>query len=322
MGGFISDHSKKKIQSVPHISTPFSEKLSFNVLLNYNDGLLANHIVKNEKLTYSEALIEIEKFVDEFHKELDSEKKFIIEQVGVLYKDTGSNIRIEPIKNPNYLVDSIGKTNLPSNPVSTIVFNHATEKQYEISGTSSPSKSEQHNSISFRKVKLIFLSFLLTGSVFGLCLYFYFSTNSELNSASNNSTKIVVPDQPVEKIVAKSAGPVSTTDVTPENVDGGSTNTFVEKETTIPKPSIESENTSATIPVNKYFLIAGSFKSPENAKRKLDELKLQGFKNAQIFSDNRNLQLVCYDGFNTLHEAQENMKGVKIKYKEAWIYNR
>ena len=61
--------------------------ISFNVLLNYNDGLLANHIVQHEKLEYNEVLKEIEKFVEKFHQELNSGNKFIIEHVGILFKD-------------------------------------------------------------------------------------------------------------------------------------------------------------------------------------------------------------------------------------------
>ena len=47
-----------------------------------------------------------------------------------------------------------------------------------------------------------------------------------------------------------------------------------------------------------------------------------GFNNAQIFSDSRHLQLVYFDRFISLEEAQEKIKGIRMHYKDAWIYSR
>ena len=324
MGGFLSSHSCVGIHSMQYSSTPFSIKFSFNVLLNYNDGLLANHIVQHEKLTYNEALKEIEKFVNEFHHELDSGKKFIIEQVGVLYKDVGHNIQIEPFKKLNYLNDSAEISGLQSLSVSYNEFNREEEKQPETPVSSRPLKQHQRKFMAIKRSKVMIFALLLTGSILVFCLYVYFSSPSKLNSASLNSYALRATEQPLDKNSSKSESgvPVPPSHKTSEIVVGGSPDPVTEKEAMLSNPSTASVDVAANMPENKYFIIAGSFRSFDNAKRKLDELKFQGFKNAQILSDSRHLQLVCYDRFNTFEEAHENMNNIKKEYKGAWIYCR
>lgn len=324
MGGFLSSHSRAGIHSLQYSSAPFSKKLSFNVLLNYNDGLLANHIVQHEKLAYNEALKEIEKFVDEFNQELGSGKKFIVEQVGILYKDAGRNVQFEPFKNLNYSSDSAGISDLKSLSVSHNEFNCEAEKQPETPVTSCPSKPHQRKFIAIKRSEVIVFALLLTGSILTFCLYVYFSSPSKLNSTTLNSHALKATEQPVYKNASKSESgvPVPPSDVAPEIVNGGSPNPVTKKGVMLPNPSTALVDAAANMSENKYFIIAGSFRSFDNAKRKLDELKLQGFKNAQILSDSRHLQLVCYDRFNTFEEAHEKMNSIEMQFKEAWIYSR
>ena len=85
-----------------------SERIAFNNLLNYNDGLLVNYIQKQEKISYQEALDEIARFVDALHQEVEGGKEYVVESVGVLYKDSDKHLKMEPLKGPFTIQDSPG----------------------------------------------------------------------------------------------------------------------------------------------------------------------------------------------------------------------
>ncbi len=319
MGGFLSSHSPAGNHSIKYSSKSLLTKLSFSELLKYNDGLLANHIANHEKLTYSEALIEIEKFVNKFHQELDSGKKFIIDQVGVLYKDARLNVQIEPFENLNHLNDTEEISGIPPLSVLQIEFKRDEKEQPEIPVTS---KQNQQKIISSKRNRVIIFASLLMVSLLAFCLYIYFSPSSKENSESLNSNSHRITEQPVDYNASKSVTLVPHSDSISGIIDRSFTNTVTEKRAVKPNYSVETEYNAKNKTAYKYFIVAGSFKSFDNANRKLDALKLQGFKNAQIFSDSRNLQLVCYDSFNTLKAAHEKMNSIRMQYNEAWIYSR
>ena len=164
MGGFLSSQPFSGNHTFKLSSGTFSKKISFNVLLNYNDGLLANHMVKHSKLSYDEALLEIEKFVDEIHHVTDSGGKFKIDQVGILYKDAERNIQIEPFMNLDHPTDP--PVNSDPKP-----FSAATEtKQADIINPktlfiSHPLIINKKKSSIFRKTKFIFLVFLIAAGI-------------------------------------------------------------------------------------------------------------------------------------------------------------
>ena len=101
MGGFLKTGHPEDIHPSQHDDGSLSKKIAFNAFLNHNDGLLASYVAQHEKLSYSEALKKIEAFADEFHRAVDSGNKFVIEQAGMLYKDTKGNVQFEDLKAEN-----------------------------------------------------------------------------------------------------------------------------------------------------------------------------------------------------------------------------
>ena len=320
MGGFLNAHSQNGIDSSQYSATKLSAKISFNVLLNHNDGLLANYLVKHEKLTYNEALEEIEKFVGEFNHELNSGKKFIIERVGVLYKDDKRNIQIEPYENRSEVKESIEVSGLPL-PLLQNDFIRKTEDKSEVTVLPVVPELHQRKSLVFKRSIVIIFSLLLTGSFLAYFLSVYFSPSSELNSVLPDSNTPLENRQPVDLNASKSGSvvPVSASDANQKIVNGVSVH---EKGSELSNSSTRPVDAAANLPANKFYIVAGSFRSIDNANRKLNELKLHGFKNAQMFSDSRKLYLVYYDRFNTFETANENMISIRTQYKEAWIYSR
>src|SRR4051812_41046456 len=87
---------------------PPYRRIAFNVYLKQNDGLLANHLVESENISYNTANSLIEEFTFECIQNLEEGKKVNISDVGTLYFDHEKNIQFEAFRNINHKKESFG----------------------------------------------------------------------------------------------------------------------------------------------------------------------------------------------------------------------
>lgn len=85
-----------------------------------------------------------------------------------------------------------------------------------------------------------------------------------------------------------------------------------------PLPTIQL-NVAKETPKN-FHIVAGAFEFPENAEKKLRQLKAKGFK-AEIIGKNKwGLTQVTYSSFETRTEAYKNLKNIRYNHSEdAWL---
>src|SRR5690606_3615535 len=81
-GAFITQYHSAQINADTHELFPPQKTLSFNGQLTRNDGLLANHMVEMEKITYVEALEKLEVFVQELQGLLNSKQQINLPNLG------------------------------------------------------------------------------------------------------------------------------------------------------------------------------------------------------------------------------------------------
>jgi hypothetical protein len=85
-----------------------------------------------------------------------------------------------------------------------------------------------------------------------------------------------------------------------------------------PLPTIQL-NVSKEIPKN-FHIVAGAFKFPENAERKLKQLKAKGFNAAIIGKNKWGLTQVTYSSHATKTEAYKSLKDIRYNVSEdAWF---
>lgn len=73
-------------------------EVSFNDFLKFNDGLLANKIIKTENITKIEATKKIKEFIKEVEDRIKTGERFVIEKVGEIHKDDFGRIKFDPYK--------------------------------------------------------------------------------------------------------------------------------------------------------------------------------------------------------------------------------
>ncbi len=126
-GGFITKEIPAQIHPVQNHFIPPSKEIVFNVHLKTNDGLLVNHIARQENLTYIEARSAVERFVKKCMIELNNGKHIRFRKVGLVFMDDKRNILFEPDKTQNYLADSFGLKSFVSPPIKRTIIRPSTK---------------------------------------------------------------------------------------------------------------------------------------------------------------------------------------------------
>lgn len=70
-----------------------------------------------------------------------------------------------------------------------------------------------------------------------------------------------------------------------------------------------------------YHIIAGAFRLPSNAEKKVKQLNKKGYKAIILGKNNRGLTLVAYDSFSNIETAQKELKAIKriLFDYDAWL---
>ena len=98
LGGFLASNQASRVLLPNHTIFPPYRRIAFNVYLKQNDGLLANHIVESEDISFSEATQLIDSFTLGCFETLDNGKKVNITDIGILFYDKEKNLQFEAFR--------------------------------------------------------------------------------------------------------------------------------------------------------------------------------------------------------------------------------
>ena len=279
-GGFVTNEISAKVNHFTHTFYPPSKQLTFNSNLQNNDGLLANYIAVAKNISYSEALESIEKEVVEWKLLLNVEA-LDLENIGLLKLNKEQKIIFEPTNSINYLPASFGLDSYVSPAIKRFVFKEKV-KQLE---TLSTEETKRKTPVFIKYAATAAILFAL-GTV-GWNEYQKIAYKNLVAEAKQHQKK-------VEKTIHEA--------------------TFVIAN---PLPAITINIAKETY---NYHIIAGAFRTPENAEKKLRQLLDKGY-NARILGENKwNLTQVAYESFTTEDDAVKKMRIIhKTESEDAWL---
>ncbi len=279
-GGFVTNEISAKVNHFTHTFYPPSKQLSFNSHLQNNDGLLVNYVASSKKISYSEALESIEKEVDEW-KLLLTVEMLELENIGSLKLNKERKLIFEPVNSLNYLTSSFGLGSYVSPAIKRIVYKEKI-KQLETSSTEE----------SKRKTPA-FIKYAATAAIL-----FALGTVSWNEYQKIEYKNLVAEAEQQQKKVEKTIQEA----------------TFVISN---PLPAI---TLNVTKEIYNYHIIAGAFRAPENAEKKLQSLLQKGY-NAKILGINKwNLTEVAFESFIDKNEAINKLYQIKkTESKDAWL---
>lgn len=353
-GGLVGNYKSSKLDRIQNKFSPPSKEISFNKNLTHNDGLLANRIAVEEKISYEEANVLLKKFTEDLKTSLKQGKKIEFEQIGILFSDEHQKLQFEPDYAANYLADSFGLTsfhlpaikkeeikNEPSlrEKISEVKFTD----RVPVSGTLPGTEKIKKITLTRRAKKyFIYSAAALPLLFFLLWIPFNMEKLSRLGrkaTSINYSNLVPFMERPAASYSERKGIPGSFSERTDFSILSGladstaiSAISFFEKE----EPEY-SENKKIIVRLNespgmeepagnraadaryRFHIIGGCFQYFGNAEKLVEELRNKGF-NAAIVDKHRGLYRVCYQSFTVRNEALSLLARVQSSPgNSAWL---
>lgn len=288
-GAFLTETVSAHVTGSASSFFPPKKVVSFNANVKNNDGLLANHVALQEKMSYELAVIKIGDVVNEWTYLLQNRNRVVLKNIGEISVNNEMNWVFEPANTVNYLTDSFGLSSFVSPEITREVLKQeveALEEKAPIIFT-----PERKKDYSYLKYAAVFVTMLGAGG-FGYKTYY----------DQQIETKTLAVQKNVQEKVQQQ----------------------IQEATFVISAPVEAVELSVAAPVEEkmpYHLVAGAYRSEENANKAITELKAAGFENAKMLPMNKhNLYPVVYLSFKTLGEAQIERKNIqKTHNAEAWL---
>ena len=278
-GGFIVNDKSATINEKSGEITPPSKTILFNSQLVNNDGLLVNHIAKEENISQKECLTYVLTISKKLKSKLFETKILRIKKVGLFTIGSENNILFTQEKGYNYNLNSFGMCSVNSNTI---------DKKERI-------KNEIQNTVNVFEKNIISSNqmFLRAAAVaIPLILISFISINQEKNITTIYE-KMSLIDFSFDKTDNKKF-------LETNKKAGINTNVL---------PTVNTEL--------KYHIIIGSFQEVTNAK-KLHAKLLSKKYDAQILNSDLNSR-VSISNFKRKEDAILALTNVKKNYRSAWI---
>ena len=288
-GAFLTETVSAHVTGSASSFFPPKKVVSFNANVKNNDGLLANHVALQEKMSYELAVIKIGDVVNEWTYLLQNRNRVVLKNIGEISVNNEMNWVFEPANTVNYLTDAFGLSSFVSPEITREVLKQeveALEEKAPIIFT-----PERKKDYSYLKYAAIFVVMLGAGG-FGYKTYY----------DQQIETKTLAVQKNVQEKVQQQ----------------------IQEATFVISAPVEAVELSVAAPVEEkmpYHLVAGAYRSEVNANKAIAELKAAGFENAKMLPINKhNLYPVVYGSFKNLNEAQTERKNIQKSHNaEAWL---
>tara|TARA_B100001564_G_scaffold210239_1_gene176941 strand:+ start:2495 stop:3463 length:969 start_codon:yes stop_codon:yes gene_type:complete len=297
-GSFLTRKIPAKI-SFDGTFTPPKKEVSFNSLLKTNDGILAKHIAQKTNSNYESILKLINKKTIKWIEKLEVES-LNFPGIGEMKLNNHGKIEFLPSNEINFYKNSFGLYSFKKNPLVNISYNKKHDQIMENSNNDdllfTPESKNKKRKMQYIKYSAIgLLIIVLIGSVY------FFSDNY----LSNQKLKeIEIAQKKIKSNVQKATFDIGKLSKVELNVNSNNSN----------KVSNLSSN-------EKYFsVIAGSFRSINNAENKLNSLIKEGYKAEMAKKSSEGFHRVAYGRFISKKKAINLLIFVKYTLQEeAWF---
>ena len=294
LGGFVVNTTFCQRDGIAAFDAPACE-LVFNRDLTYNDGLLAQSLMKTRQISFETALQEIDTAVKELKQELKSNKYVDLGDLGDFTMNDDSRFVYNP--KPFIRPENFGLAKASLKPV------------IQIQPTMQGEAQKQND----RKAIIRYL----TGSVAAVVIFvlmLIFPLNTDMH---RQNAHLGTPDNPFG--TAKTENRASET-ITPSVSDNGEAMQPATPDVGIP----ETNATVSRASTQKYFVVVGVYQVPKVAQSMVEQLKSEGFSNILTLEQKDRLD-VCADSFDTLEEAIDFLRTLRTRFPhhaDAWVFKK
>ena len=294
-GSFLTRKIPAKISFDGNFSPPKKE-ISFNSLLKTNDGILAKYVAQKTNSNYESILKLINKKTIKWIEKLKKES-INFPGIGEMKLNNHGKIEFLPSNEINFNKDSFGLYSFKKDPLIKITYHNKNNLKMENTNNDdllfTPEKKNNKRKMGYLKYSAIGL---LTIALFG-CIYFF--TNNYLTN--QKLKEIEIAQKKIKSNVQKATFDIGKLSKVELNLN-------------------KTDNFSSINPNQNYYsIIAGSFRSINNAENKLNLLIKEGYKAEMAGKSSEGFHRVAYGRFSSKKKAINLLIFVKYTLQEdAW----
>ena len=295
-GAFLTQSTSAFVNYEVGNFEPPKKIIGFNILLKNNDGVLANHLAKKEKISYEKALKKIEKEVIIWKQRLNTQNLFF-PGIGEMKLTYDKKIEFFPSRQINFDSNSYGLKPFQRNPIKKIIpvsdnknlFHMDNQTKDDLMFT--PEEKESQNPL-LRYAAIAILALALLGTS-------YYYGDKYMTEEKIEATKIA--QKKIKDNVLNATFDLGTISKIELNFDA------------------ENNYIQPVAEYNFYSIIAGSFRSMSNAEKKLSTLIEEGYNAEYSKSSPEGLYRVAYGRFESKKEALKLLNFIRYTLEEeAW----
>lgn len=321
-GGFVKDRIPASLQE-GHLFRPPGCTLHFNPQLAKEDSLLFEEVAEAEGIPFDQARGKVKTQGRKWIGILEQEGRLELEGIGLLFRDRQGKTRFEPDPDPELDPSSYGLESFIATPVGKKEgAEPETNAEQEVAATetSLPEKGAGASKRTLLKAAAVTLPILLL-LAYGVGRY-----QKDERLLGSLAEHVPGLERKVPRYKARSTKPPSipsyeeTSEPEPDPPFS-----FRLKENgrlfTVVDPA-ENEDPGAEEVAPRFLVVGGCFANEQNAERKVESLKREGFP-ARVLDRKRNgLHVVIFGGSSERMVALQELDRARRLMPEAWLLHR
>ncbi len=315
LGTFFTKQQPASINTEDAIVLPPTEAIAFTEsIIDLQKDDLRNLIFEKGEMFASQIEVEIENYVADVKTEISSMHTYTIEGLGDLKKGE-EGIFFEPKSSFSVNSESFGLPKIEARPIEAV--SEDGQQKEEVFENEVANEKPTNASIPWLFIAPLALLAIAVA-------YFFF------NPAAYENIKLMFPQaKPDAEIAAPAANKDAENVATEEDKDSvviqtkpiAETKEKPETKPTSTQPTVTSTQADiVTEKTNRYYLIAGSFKTAASAQKALTEAKEKGYSGAKIVKSDNRYRLSIGDYPTKSAATQAGVTASNKDYKGAWPF--
>jgi hypothetical protein len=300
LGAIISRRVPAQHFISSHTIYPPKRGLSFNSQITQGDGLLENYVASIQSIPYEDARLQVAAYVRELLLEIENEGTATLYKIGRFYRNENQKLEFTPMYVLNYLPEAFGLATQELYPVDRVskevvpaVIAEEEDNIPVIPLVAEDSVTEEVEETIVKKEPLPWFRYAAVGAILLGMSYAAFSGYENQKLEESLAIEQKVEDRLKEKVQEA--------------------NIFI----STPLPSIEL---TAAPQIKNFHIVAGAFREPANADKRVGQLQRKGFKSRVIGVNKYGLYNVSFDSYATREEALTALATIKYTgYTTAWL---
>ncbi|AWI24991.1 HU domain-containing protein [Flavobacterium pallidum] len=286
-GAFLTQIQSAAVHETNDNFYPPKKVISFNAYLKNNDGLLAHHISQSERISYESAVDLIQKEISLWRGALHNKQSVSLTNVGTISLNYEGGLVFEASNQTNYFTAAFGLSSF----ISPAIIRESLGQTAIVEETPVidfiPQKQKSNGYLKYAAIFVVGL---------GAAGFFF-------NSYYQND--IAQQTQIVQAAVQK-------------EVQGK-----IQEATFLINNPLPNVTLTVKQPKMPYHIVAGAFRSEENAQKRYDELIGLGYHARRMEKNRHGLFPVLFGSYMTYTEAQTALKEIHhAENPEAWLMVR